>query len=720
MKKLSIFSFLVACALVFGFQNCSDIKFSTLGLASQSPKKSENNGTGYGGKPSGDFYRFEPQFTCENKTAPVSELHVTATNAVYIENKNLQCQATKEQLDPALVDSSIYQGDVVGYREGIFESSATTPKTIPANLVEVWCRTTKGADGIETLTHYNRQTLQADTEIYRTEQGSQVQTTLIVSRVVGEKKVTVTNGPEFSLEVYRDKPAGELGLFQGSLALSLSGKKVSLATSCRLGGSLDAKVWPVQQIIDTRVKKIQMAPDLSFFGYSSSFSGEPAGLFSATSLGLQNRKLTQPMLSKGVENFEIAPSSDTLVFWGDPRMPYGLELFRVQKDGTQLAQLNTPLTNSQQGQDSHISFSADGKRVYYLDGEQETGPEGGADIEMWLRSVPLTGGTPSLVSIPLPLVGDKAVLGFVISKTLNRVLYLAGGVDAEIYLADGRGQDVVNPFPGLTFEWTTNLNISEDGKFAYFQPFPKFIDGKANYTTYVVAMDGSYAGPMPVNWTVKGFTKFGQVLLAGPDSVLVNGETIFDLKLFDLASGRLTNLPSLGQVALSQNGATLTGIQSDGAGLQALSIDLATLGSTKMCAGISNGELRLTELVNGEHLLSVFNPDAGVLYFYTRSSLGACFKRNSIPLQSAKRKDILLAKDQGSLLVKVGVIADGKNQDQLFYVPLSGKPAFQITAPVFNGASISEMWFLPDSRTVVYAGVQLTPGEKHVFLWRAP
>ncbi len=270
--KITVVGALIALAVLF--QNCSQVSFTSVDSAlhlSESASETEGNGTGYGGKLTGEFYRFTPDFTCEGKEAPVSSITATDTSITYTENKTLFCGSTKQDLDSKLIDRSVYQNDIIGYQEGIFESESSMPASIPANLVEVWCRDTNDRSGIETITHYDRSTQVAVTRILSAGPGTSVQTIsdFNVSRVISPMLVTVTDGKDFTLKVYRDRPAAQLGLFQGSMTAVVNGQKVTRETSCRLGGGLDAKVWPARQIVDLNILLFKFTPDFQGFGLTS-------------------------------------------------------------------------------------------------------------------------------------------------------------------------------------------------------------------------------------------------------------------------------------------------------------------------------------------------------------------------------------------------------------------------------------------------------------------
>jgi len=721
MKKKLLSIFLVT-ALFAGFQNCSQVHFSPEQLIDDN-LKSNANGTGYGGKPDGDFYRFHPQFTCENNSVPVSEIHITATETTYIENQKLQCGAIKQTLDPNSIDSSVFQNDVVGWKDGIFESQDSTPLSIPANLVEVWCRTAKDKSGIETITHFNRNTSQADTEIYYASPTAPMKKTFVVSRVVSAQKVTVTDGNGLLIEVYRDKPAVEFGLFQGSMQAVIDGNKITLPTSCRLGGSFDSKIWPAQQVVDSDVQMFKMAPDLSFFGYTAKIGAEPARLFASDALGSNHRTVSPPMLSVGVSNFEFTPGSNSFVYWGDPRYVKGIELFRVNRDGSNHFQLNQPVTNSLQGQETDIQFSADGSRVFYRDGQQETGPEGGADIEMWLRSVPLIGGSPTVINPPLPLGGDVGVYKFAISKSQNKVAYLAGNISPSLYIADLDGKHTVQMLAATEFDWTETVRIPEPGDYMFIQTRDQISMGIMHFLTHVVAVDGSGSKALPLDWELHSVHPHGQTaLIFNPRSDIRFSDQSYDkMKLMDLQSGTLTNLPDLNHPFFSKDAMSLIGAKSDGSGaVQMVRISMKDQTESELCSVVQGRELFVKELGDEVYFISAYDSFLKILSFYMRQADGSCAQKNSIPVTSPNLQDVVISPDQKKILVKASIVQDNISSDQIYYIPLNGEAPLTVNTALFIGAKISSFQFLQDSRTILYVGDQLTPGQKGVFVWRAP
>lgn len=718
MRIRKISTVFIALILLVGYQNCSQVRFTDFGLLSEKGITLEN-GNGYGGKTRGQFYRFDPGFTCENKETYFSSIEVTDTSATYAENSLVQCGAIKQDLDPNLIDDSVYQKDIVGLKEGIFESVSATPQSIPANLVEVWCRNTKDLSGIESITHFNRVTSEAETEIYSTVTGAAAKQTFAVSRVLSAQTVTIRGADGLLIEVYRDKPAAEFGLFQGYFEGVVGGKKQSHPTSCRLGGSLDPRAWPAKQIADDGVKLFKVAKDLSYFGYTASIGTAPTRLYAADSSGANHTTVSPPMLNTGVENFDFVALTGDFLYWGDPRVKNGLELFRANRNGGNLIQLNAKLTEAAQGQASEIDFSADGRTVFYKDGQQETG----GDVEMWLRSVPIDGGVPAVINPPLPLAGDVGVLSFGVSKSLNRVAYFVGFVDGELYIADLDGRNIVKPLGALRFEWYQQMEVPAPGKYLFMRSPYTLVNGTTTFTNYAVAFDGSGFVALPQNWSVNSVNQTGETALISkvPMVLDVSAVSAVPSALFDLRTGVKTDLPDLKNPSFSTDSKVVIGAKRVTGGLlQATSFGVQTKVEQALCSSVTGSEILVRENVDGSFFIAALQASDGIVTFYQAAGGGTCVKKNSVPVGGVKLTDLTLSPDRRSLMLKTTRTIASSSHDQLYFVPLSGRPPLAINAAVFTGARISSHLYLPDSRTILYLGDQASPGKYGVFSWRAP
>ena len=241
-SQFFMISLLVVVGLSF-FQNCSQIRFEDF-ESNKSALDLENNGGNYGGKPSGDFYRYIPDFTCENKESPQAHIAINGSMVTLTENKTLLCGAVTQALNLSMIDFSIYQNEIIGQKEGIYTGESIAPTKIPAKLVELWCRDRKDEKGIETITYYDRNTGKAVNRIYYSSQTGDgtLEARRIedfpVARLLDSLKVVVKDEQGFELTVYRDQPAPEAGLFAGELKAVIDGQTVERKTYCRIGGRL--------------------------------------------------------------------------------------------------------------------------------------------------------------------------------------------------------------------------------------------------------------------------------------------------------------------------------------------------------------------------------------------------------------------------------------------------------------------------------------------------
>lgn len=715
-KRVALLLLLVMPAL---FQNCAKTTFTNvegaLHLSESSSSNTDGNGTGYGGKLTGEFYRFTPDFTCEGKESPVSRIAATDSDITLTENKQLKCGATQTSLTANLVDRSVFQNDIVGYLEGIFESEKAAPTSIPANLVEVWCRDTADRSGIETVTHYDRESQLAVTRIYAAGPASSIMTIpdFNVSRVISSTQVTMKDGKDFSLIVYRNRPASQLGLFQGSLETVINGQKIARETSCRLGGSLDAKVWPSRQVVDLNISSIKFSPDRQAYGYTSSNASTSPVLYEGEMQSGRQQKVTSSALSKGVLDFDFTPDSRSFVYWADQRVAGIAELFHSRLDGTNSSQLNALLTDERQASEYKLQFSADGSRVIYQDGHQATF----VDNEMSLNSVPLSGGTPITLSPPSS-GSDDSVHDFAVSKKSNKVAFLTGvGFNLKVYLSNLDGSQLTQikiPYPAgqWSIPYGSTFSLPEPGNFLFVQSMR--LDGNLDFLSTAIAMDGSAIISLPINWGSQFTDSSGNLALIA-DQKVANSYKIMDLK-----TGHLLPLPAMQPLSFSKDGSHLIGTEV-GAGGQAQNISISIVDGQKtvICPQASTAVSKLQELGGDQWLLTAWDSGQGILNVYSQSN-GQCQLKNSLPLTKPKLKDVYLSPDGQKIVVSVSVNIQDIDQDQLLFIPLNGKPARQINSPIYFGAHIGNVEILPDSNSIFYTGDQLNPSETGAFVWKAP
>ncbi len=732
-----IFLAVLTVALLSVFQNCSRVSFQSLNDLSASLPKSQNNGEGYSGKPDGDFYRFNPGFTCEQKVAPVAHINITKSVVTLTENKNLLCGAVNQTLDEGLIDRSIYQHEVIGYQEGIFEGEATTPTSVPANLVEVWCKDRNDEQGIETITHFDHVTNLAMNKIYYTQNGIPIQIPdFSVARVIANKTVIVKDEKGFELTVHRDQPAPQAGLFKAHLQANLSGQKITRETFCRLGGSLDPKVWPAKQIVDFNVNNFKTSPDLNSLGYTSKTATGIPNLYAIHTDGTSHMQASPNLPVSGISNYLFSLDSQSLIFSGDARLPGIRELFKVNVDKSSFVQLSNPLISAEQAVSQDFNLSADGSSVIFGDGSfavptMITRPT-------WLQSVPLSGGAAPLALTPPPSLTLKGTNEFIVSK--NKVVFFCCDLNSDLYSVNTDGSGLVKITPPLTSDWYFSwlTPITGKGDYIYAMAGSKI---SAQIRQYIVAIDGSNFLALPQD-------QYVDETFLSPNYALLYHYPCHEDKcvrqLLNLKTKALINLPTLKngtgyvepsyspRMFFTNDSTALIGskVLSDG-NLQAVSISTATGDIKDLCPGVTSQQFIIKELGQNKFSILAYDKSSQILKLYI-SQDSTCKKVNSTVATNPKidfLQEVSISQDNQKLLVKLSAygtdpIAYDPKQvskaSQLLYIPLNGKPAFVIDAPAHEAATISQAFFLNDSQTVLFVGDQIRALDQNIFLWTPP
>lgn len=721
-KKLTILTLLL---MIVPFQNCAKMSFTDMGRlspVSRLTSSTDNNGTGYGGKLSGEFYRFNPDFTCEGKTSAQSVISAGTTSITLTENKKLFCAANTITLDPNQIDRSVYQEDIIGYREGIFEAEKSVPTSIPANLVEVWCKDTNDRSGIETITHYDRTTQVAVNRIYYAGSGSQIQTVpdFNVSRVSTATDVTIKNGSDFTLVVHRDQLASQPGLFKGNLQATIDGVSVSRETSCRLGGSLDAALWPSLQVVDMNILSFKFSPDLQSYGLTAPSGTLVPQLFTGK-LGSQNlAQATPPTLKTGVPGFEFTPDSKSFVYWADQRIQNTAELFKATTSGSNPVQLNTPLSSPQMSGNFTLKFSTDGSTLFYADGHQPKF----ADNEMSISAVSISGG-PSTILTPLLDEADVGSHDFAISRSNNKIAMLFGFTMLDLLISDLDGSNRIQPVikAPTTGDWHifygTNLELPEPGNYVYVRSSRWESPYASMYSA--IAIDGSEVINFPVNWIWNSTNSTGTSALIIDNTNNTSWLTEWNhFKLINLKTKSEIDIPLMAAPVFSKDGTSLLFTEKNSAGLiQQVSIDVITGRKAVLCSADASTVSKLQEIAPGIVLITSWDQKKEILNIYKYSN-GSCNLQNSIPLSKPLINKVIATPDKKTAIIAVTIKKGTISHDQLFYIPLNGKAPLEIDAPVFTGAKISNIQVLPDSKTVFYTGEQFQSGENRAFVWKAP
>ncbi len=738
-------------AVVGAFQNCSPAKFSSPGV------KTENNGAGYGGKPTGEFYRFVPDFTCEQSEAPAAHISINGSQVTLIENRLLLCKAVNLPLTSAQIDNSVFQGDIVGYLEGIFEVKELMPTSIPANLVEVWCRDRKDAAGIETITHYDRNlNLAMNRTFYSTAGVTQQIPDFPVSRLIADRTVTVRDANGFELIVHRDQPAPEVGLFNGELTTTIDGRSVRRSTFCRLGGSLDPKVWPARQIVDFAVQKVKASPDMNHLAYSSPTATGIPNLYVTKMDGTSQLRVSPKLLLAGINdgfdmnmnfmystgNFLFTPDSRSLIYNGDVNIPDKMELFQVNVDGTNHRQIDGGLTTD--GIGGNFQLLDDGNTVIFR--------RSWFGMITYLTSVTLTDLAPKVFQAPVSHTHQSNSNNFDFSRTKNKVAFLCcvyktftdpAATDFYVHLyaanPDGSGvTEITPPMPSADWALQVNPSVVIPNGLDYALVEAMEINGNGKQV-FAVAVDGSGSIALPQNMMFNFASPSGSAFLIGD----YNSEGRTNLKLFRPATNTIVSLPRMkiytdGDTVSSSGEVQSTFFSTDSqafigpeilanGSLRAISVNTSTGAVQDFCPGAVGEQMLIKEIRPDAFAIVTFSLSAKIVSVYRRNITGPCALVNSAPSTNPEAigiHDVLLSPDGEKVLVNLGAPQFQSlgyfASSQLFYIPLNGLPSYLVSTPVFNAATVSRAHFLNDSKTVIYVGDQIRSGELNVFRWTAP
>lgn len=704
--------------IMFLFQNCSQTRF--ISDSANSIFKNQNNGSGYGGKPTGTYYRFSPGFTCETKETFSKSLAVAEGNVILTENKINQCNAITQNLTPDLIDSSIYQNQVVGYQDGIFEGLSSEPDRIPANLVEVWCRDTKDQTGIETITYFDRITQLAVNRIYyaTANNGGGFTNRMIddfnVARTVSATTVTLRDSNGFELIVYRNQPDSEVGLFRGHLTANLNGTAVNRDTKCRFGGSLDSSRWPVQTVVDANILYIKQSPDKKMISYSTStgFAAGKAGLFSSLANG-QNSVLVNDDISLSNNLFHFTPDSKQLTYMSDGGKTLENDILVSSVDKVSSLLISKDSTNG-----ATYRVTADGKYVVY---------NAGMVRNSWLRAVPLDGQqavdlhppvlTTAMQTYPSGTGQYNFTDTFAVSPEGNDIAYLCCGTDVNVYVAKADGTSlnkIVLPVPAGSSLFGLKYPSETTGKVIVASAWTDPLKGPITYTSYAFTSDGQHISQLPSGWMWYQTSPTGTV---GLITILPYAT---QMAMHNILTKETTALPILSGGQFSKDSSYFYGKAANisGSGFKILTFSTANGAKAELCPGVSAQSV--DEITPNVFAITGGETGSGILKVYLTSPGEPCRLVNSVAVDKNPTNNVLVKIFEGDtnlLILRRGENGKYIYSDALLYVPLNGKPAIKINSAVHQNATIDFFEFT-DSSTIIYSGDQIRSGEKNLFWWK--
>lgn len=731
-KRITGYSICIFSLFLF-FQNCSQVQFKDLDTRSLS---SESNGGTYAGKLDGLYSRYTPDFTCENRSAPTSSVEFSLGQIQLTENKQLLCGAVKKELDYSLIDFSIYQKEVIGYQEGIFDYSETQFTAIPANLVEVWCKDRNDEQGIETLTHYDRVKMQAVNRIYyssRAVDGSYAPKKISdfsVARVIGPKEVIIKDEKGFELHVYRDQLATQVGLFKGRLSTVIDGKNISRETACRLGGSLDPHIWPVKRIVDFNVTGYKTSPDLTSLAYTSdTVTGVPF-LYSALTNG-RNHHQVSPNI--GTRDFAFSNNSQSLIYRGGGiDGTVNSELLKSTLDGTLNVNLGSRILGNKYFIDKNSFISTIDDR-YLIFPEYV---ENRIDLK-------IAANDGSSILVAPQTESPLSLVDFTLSNSRKKVVYLAKhetsfyNLDTRTFIYsvnfDGSNLTDITPENSLPWQFTEFLGV---GKYVLAKAsISSGYHTQSQYKLYLISLEGSGSKALPTDYT-------NPVISSDSSGIfIITGSTKLQHVTYD--TGISFELPSLQYEFVSGNDRLYTIDPSQEKGLfissngsivgkeilangkkQAVQVSAISGVKTLLCPNQFADQMRISELEQNEFLIIAYDKTTQILNVFLKSIDSYCRKINSLPIGDATLSSHVVSQDRQKILVKSYsskiTNATANTTSQLFYIPLNGTLPMIVNSPVNPNALIYDTAFSLDSRSVIFVGDQIVPSVQNVFLWTVP
>jgi hypothetical protein len=711
--------------LPFLFNNCSKIRFeSLLAPENNSEKQAESeNGTGYGGKLAGLYYHYVPGYVCENRNSPFSQIDYAPAeiNSILSSSKESQCLSLQSTIPNTEIDAGSMQNRVIGYGERIFETNSAGPAAVPENPVEIWCVDQWAAPTIEVLSLYNKAENRAETQFFYPSVPKR--TEVNPSRMVNQQTVQLTS-KYFDLLVDKSKKGLKAGTVEGTLTIFAGAPKQTL--QCRLGGYLDARLWPAKALQYDALTQMEWDPLEGLFytitGPSGGTWGE--GILSMYSADGTQRKVLigNTANAAGVKEFNFSADRKNLFVKAMLTGDATTQLYSLDpKAPAAPRRLNNLLTDWGQFVSGEIVSSPNSDLVYYLDGAQETG----GDIEMWLRAVSLTTGTITQINKSL-FKADEGVGQFEVSYPLGKVIYSSGFVEHELWITDMLGGnprkvDLSPYFSGTSYfiEWSAKQNsrwhFINDRYLVVVATQWYALDHKALLLTIdLVSEKVIFHQSIPERSFIYPVKSLPLVAVSSDSGAVM---------YFDLTTGVLST------ASITQN---LQGSSSNVLGQQ-FAASLAIQMAPDLCA---NGEdLVARGRIDENKWLLIKKGAASTASIFTVSNDSTnCKVINHMVLPAEFLKGIASLYSNGaytpsvsygiSYLLRAAISQDQRNVllsigSRLYLVPTDGHPVIEVYTPLNSAPNFSQIGFVNNSK-VFFVGSIIKDYSNTLFLWDVP
>lgn len=332
--------------LIAFFQNCEVVSLNSFSSGGSSNSDQLNssisggNGGGYDGKIGNSFYHFVPSFQCLNQKAQFySKIIVEGQTTSFIDQSSCEKQAS--EISTKDLQFSLYDSTLVGYRNELFLYSSSETAPDQNTYVEIWCFDQSDLQR-EVVFKYNSQTKISSGVLYQ--KGTPAESLGQLSRYV-TNTTAIFKGNNSELIIDKNIKDSQ-SLFLTKLQISETTKQSkTLQLSCRLGGYLDATIWPAKnrgngsEIIFTKNKDIafQIQSNSKDNNYFSNHIVQ-INLENSESKALTNKSVGH----YGVKKIKLSSDEKYLLYLSDrPDHPFVFNLYALSlKDNlvTQLSQ----------------------------------------------------------------------------------------------------------------------------------------------------------------------------------------------------------------------------------------------------------------------------------------------------------------------------------------------------------------------------------------------
>lgn len=232
----------IVTSLLLGFVNCSFQ--NALSLKFSNASKLSGNGGGYEGKPDGTYYRYVPNYTCSGQPSPEGVAEIVDGKAYLYDNNSGQCSTQSSPLLATDINLSPFQNEFISIRDELFKRYETKPAGIPNSLAEILCRDDFEKPTFEIVSHYDRETNQAQSRVYFADH---LQPDFQIGRILSATEVKYQS-EQLQFKVDISKPAAQKKKFSGMVIASTISGVQNKNLTCVVGGSLDTSNWKLTQL----------------------------------------------------------------------------------------------------------------------------------------------------------------------------------------------------------------------------------------------------------------------------------------------------------------------------------------------------------------------------------------------------------------------------------------------------------------------------------------